>query len=318
MNETQIFDFTVETSGERLDKTLVAHLGEILTRSQLQALIKDGSVTIDGKNIKQGVRLKGGEQIRVVVPPIPIDTTVAPEPIPLEILYEDDDLAVINKPAGLIVHPGVNDETGTLVNALLARYPQIAQIDVSPKRRGIVHRLDKDTSGVLLIAKQNMAMHKLMRQFADRTVEKRYIALVERTPKTNTGRINAPIGRDTRDRKRMAVGRDGKAAVTEFAITERFVGRQALLSIRLLTGRTHQIRVHMAFIHCPVVGDRVYGFRKQRVPIKGQFLHAESLSFDQPTTGERMTFTAPLPERLQKLLEYIRENPTLVEKDTTS
>jgi 23S rRNA pseudouridine1911/1915/1917 synthase len=306
MNEPEIFDFTADTRGERADKVLVAHLGDRLTRSRLQTLIKDGNVTIDGKPIKPGVRLKGGEQIHVIVPPIPVDSTVAPEPIPLQVIYDDADIAVIDKPAGLIVHPGINDETGTLVNALLARYPEIAHIDVSPKRRGIVHRLDKETSGVILVAKHNRAMHTLMRQFQDRTVEKRYITLVERTPKTATGRIDAPIGRDVRDRKKMAVTRDGKHAVTEFVVKDPFPEGQALLDIRLLTGRTHQIRVHMAFINCPVVGDRVYGYRKQRVPIKGQFLHAASLAFDHPTTGERMTFTAPLPDRLQSVLDVLR------------
>ena len=307
MTQPEIHDFIADTPGERLDKVLVTRFGDRLTRSQLQSLIKDGSVTIDGKNIKQSMRLKGGEQIRVVIAPTPQDETVAPEEIPLDVMYEDQYIAVINKPAGLVVHPGAGSETGTLVNAILARYPEIAQINISPKRRGIVHRLDKETSGVMLIARENMAMHKLMRQFQERTVEKLYLTLVERSPKTPTGRINAPIGRDPKDRKRMAVIRDGRHAVSEFIILETFPNGQTLLQVRLLTGRTHQIRVHMAFINCPVVGDRIYGYRKQRVPIKGQFLHATKLSFDHPVTGERMTFEAPLPERLQTVLEFIQK-----------
>ncbi|MDX2162827.1 MAG: RluA family pseudouridine synthase [bacterium] len=304
----ETLEFTAAEAGERLDKILVAHLGDRLTRSQIQGLIKDGLVTVNEKAIKPGVRVKGGETIRVTIPPAPQDPVVQPEAIDLTVLYEDDDLAVIDKPSGLIVHPGAGNETGTLVNAILARYPQIAQISISPKRRGIVHRLDKDTSGVMLIAKHNMAMHRLMRQFQDRSVDKMYVTLVERMPKTATGRIDAPIGRDPRNRKKMAVLRDGRPSVSEFAVIDSFRDGQTLLHVRLLTGRTHQIRVHMAYINCPVVGDRVYGYRKQRVPVKGQFLHASQLTFTHPTSGERLTFSAPLPLQHERLLTFLREN----------
>ena len=306
MSEIETHEFIVPQAGERLDKVLVTQLGDRLTRSQIQQLIKDGQVIVNGKAIKPGIRLKGGETIRVSIPPPVPDTTIIPEPIDLTVLYEDQDLAVIDKPAGLIVHPGVGNEGGTLVHAILARYPEIAEINIAPKRRGIVHRLDKDTSGLVLIARNSTAMHRLMKQFADRSVEKQYVTLVERPPKTATGRIDVPIGRDTRDRKKMAVTRDGRPAVTEFVIVESFSDGQTLVRIRLLTGRTHQIRVHMAYIGAPVVGDRTYGYRKQRISLKGQFLHASTLAFTHPRTGERMTFESPLPPRLKHVLDALR------------
>jgi 23S rRNA pseudouridine1911/1915/1917 synthase len=305
MSDSQQHEYTSTTPGERLDKSLVAHLGDQLTRSQIQALIKDGQVTVNGETIKAGVKLKGGERITITIPAPKEDTTVQPEDIPLDIIYEDDALAVINKPAGLIVHPGSGNETGTLVNAILARYPQIAEMSYAPKRRGIVHRLDKDTSGLILIAKNATALHGLMEQFQRRSVEKIYLALLERSPKTATGRINVPITRDPTQRKKMAVSRDGKSAVTEFTVVERFKTGQALVRLKLLTGRTHQIRIHMAFIDCPIVGDNVYGFRKQRL-LHRQFLHATELCFDHPRTGERMCFEAPLPADLQAVLDVLR------------
>lgn len=303
--EPQTIEFTAP-AGERFDKTIVAHVGERLTRMQIQALIKDGLALVNGKPEKPGVRLKGGETIHLTIPPTPEDTTVEPEPIELDVLYEDDEIAVIDKPAGLVVHPGTGNPTGTLVNAILARFPRIAAINYAPQRRGIVHRLDKDTSGVILVAQNAPALQRLMRQFQDRTVEKLYITLVERTPKTTTGRINVPIDRDPNDRKKMSVQPKGRPAISEFAVLETFPDGQALVQIRLLTGRTHQIRVHMAYIGSPVVGDRVYGFRKQRLAVKGQFLHASRLCFDHPRTGERMCFEAPLPPRLTSVLEALR------------
>ena len=193
MNDHETLEFAA-ASGERLDKQIVAQVGERLSRSQIQTLIRDGHVTVNDAAVKAGVKLKGGETIRVIIPPPPPeDHTVEPEPITLHVVYEDADFAVIDKPAGLVVHPGVHNERGTLVNAILARYPEIAQMHYVPKRRGIVHRLDKETSGLILIARRAVAMHRLMAQFQQRTVEKTYITLVERTPKTATGRIDAPI-----------------------------------------------------------------------------------------------------------------------------
>lgn len=301
----QHIEFTAQARGERLDKIIAAHVGERLTRTQIQNLIRDGHVTVNGAAVKAGVKLKGGERIVLDVPPPPVDETVQAEPIPLIIVYEDDDLAVIDKPAGLVVHPGAGNETGTLVNAILDRYPQIAEMNYHPKRRGIVHRLDKDTSGLILVAKNAPAMQRLMVQFQKRTVDKTYIALLERTPKTATGRIDVPIGRDPANRKKRAVLREGRRAISEFTVVERYNDGKVLVHVKLLTGRTHQIRVHMAFLNAPIVGDALYGFRKQS--LRGQFLHAWKLCFDHPRTGERMCFEAPLPPRLEAVLETLRK-----------
>ncbi|MCC6805231.1 MAG: RluA family pseudouridine synthase, partial [Anaerolineae bacterium] len=219
---TDLITFTAGSPGERLDKIITAHLGDRLTRTQVQALIRDGQVTVDGAVVKPGVKLKGSERITVTVPPPADDSTIAPEPIPLTIVYEDDDLAVIDKPAGLVVHPGAGNPSGTLVNAILARYPQVAEMNYAPKRRGIVNRLDKDTSGLIVVAKNAPTLHRLMGQFQKRTVEKIYIALLERTPKTSTGRIDVPLGRDPNNRRKRAVMRDGRPAVSEFTVIERF------------------------------------------------------------------------------------------------
>ncbi|MBE0688774.1 MAG: RluA family pseudouridine synthase [Anaerolineae bacterium] len=304
MTPTQQIEFTNETAGERLDKIVVAHMGEGYSRAHVQKLIDGAHVTVDGEPIKAGMKLKGGEFIRVVVPPQPAQYEVEPEDIPLKIIYEDEDIGVIEKPAGLVVHPGTGNERGTLVSALLARYPEIEQIPIAAKRRGIVHRLDKDTSGLILIARNAAAMHKLMAQFQARTVEKVYLTLVERAPKTSTGRIDAPIARDPADRKRMAVQRGGRPATTEFETLQHYQEGYTLLRVRLLTGRTHQIRVHMAFIGCPVVGDAAYGYRRQRL-MRGQFLHAAKLCFDHPRTGKRLCFETPLSPRLQAVLESL-------------
>ena len=302
-----LIEFTADAPGARLDHTIMAHIGDRLSRAQLQALIADGLVTVNDRHIKAGVKLKGGERIRLAIPRKAAAEGVKPEAIPLSVVYEDDDLAVLDKSAGMTVHPGVNDETGTLVSALLARWPQIGQMAGEEKRAGIVHRLDKDTSGLLVVAKHDAARRRLMEQFQARTVEKRYIALLERRPQTATGRVDAPIARDPAQRKRMAVVRGGRPAVTEFRVLDdRFSGGQALVEVRIFTGRTHQIRVHMAFIGCPVVGDTVYGFRKQRVKLKRHFLHAAYLAFDHPRTGERMVFETPLPPELQNALDSLR------------
>lgn len=308
MSESTI-EFYVDQPGERLDKLVAIHLPG-LSRTQVQAVIKSGQVTVDGIVVKPGIKLRGGEQVRVklIEQAAPV---VEAETIDLSIVYEDDELAVIDKPAGMVVHPATGNQSGTLVNALLGRWPQIASMDDPDERhgerRGIVHRLDKDTSGLLVIAKTVDALRHLMGQFQARTVEKVYLALLERTPATSNGRIDAPIGRDPKQRKRMAVQRDGKPAITEFnVIDDNFRDSATLVEFKLLTGRTHQIRVHAAFINCPVIGDRVYGFRKQRIKMKRLFLHAHRLSFDHPTSGERLTFESPLPGGLRAVMEKLR------------
>jgi 23S rRNA pseudouridine1911/1915/1917 synthase len=295
-----VVEFRAQKGGDRLDKLIVARVGERLSRAQIQGLIKAGAVTVDGAAVKAGQKLKGGELIHVHLPDPTPDETVMPEALPLNVIYEDSSLAVIDKPAGLVVHPGAGNRSGTLVNALLARYPKLADMPYDASRRGIVHRLDKDTSGLLVVALRSVALRRLMAQFQARTVEKVYFALVERIPRTSTGRIEAPIGRDPHRRTRMMVSRDGLAAVSEFTVVETFKSGRALLRVRLLTGRTHQIRVHLAFIDCPIVGDRVYGFRKPG--LSRQFLHAAQLCFDHPRTGERLCFESPLPNDLDAAL----------------
>lgn len=298
--------FMVEAPGERLDKLIVQHIGDDLSRVQIQTLIKDGKVTVNGAAVKAGIKLKGGEQVRIELPPPKTLEKVEPEAIPLVVLYEDADLAVIDKPAGMTVHPGDGNEKGTLVSALLSRWPEVGQMKIEEKRAGIVHRLDKDTSGLLVIAKRDSARLRLMAQFQARTVEKTYIALLEKAPATQTGRIEAPIGRDADQRKKMTVMRGGRPAVSEYKVIEQLADGQALVEVNLLTGRTHQIRVHMAFIGCPIVGDRVYGFRKQRVVLKRHFLHAAHLCFDHPRTGERLCFDSLLPPELEGALDKLR------------
>jgi 23S rRNA pseudouridine1911/1915/1917 synthase len=305
MSDTHEIQFTNQQSGERLDKIITAHLASAYSRAQIQKWIDDGHVRVNNEVAKRGIKLKGGEHIAIHIPEPVQDEAIQPEPIPLTVLYEDEYIAVIDKPAGLVVHPGTGNETGTLVNAILARYPEVARMATAPKRRGIIHRLDKDTSGVLLIARQSSAMHALMDQFQARTVEKIYIALTERPPKTPTGRIDAPLARDPADRKRMSVQRSGRPALTDFETLQRYEDGRTLLRLHIHTGRTHQIRVHLAFIGCPVVGDTFYGYRRQRL-LRGQFLHATRLCFDHPTTSERLCFEAPLPTRLQTILDTLK------------
>lgn len=314
MENPNSFDFEVAASdaGERLDKLVLAALSD-LTRAQVQTFIKAGRVTVDGRPIKAGVKLRGGEQIRVDLPGDKAEedaAAIAPEALDLKILYEDDDLVVLEKPAGLTVHPGVGNASGTLANALLARYPELTEMQSAPEaegRMGIVHRLDKETSGLMVAARNLETLRALMNQFRERSVEKQYIALLERRPKTERGVIDAPIARDPRQRKRMAVVQGGRPAVTDFEIiADNFLEDRALVRLTLHTGRTHQIRVHMAFINCPVVGDRVYGFRKQRLSLKRQFLHAALLAFTHPRSEERLKFESPLPPSLQNILDKLR------------
>lgn len=306
MTEQQI-NFTVTNPGERLDKLVVEHVGDSLSRAQIQTLIKEGKVTVNGGQVKSGIKLKGGEQISVTIPIREVSEAVKPEAIPLIIIYDDPDFAVIDKPAGMTVHPGVGNEEGTLVSALLARWPEVAQMNIVEKRVGIVHRLDKDTSGLIVIAKNDAARLKLQAQFQSRSVSKVYLALLEKMPATLSGRVEAPIARDPKQRKRMAVMRGGKPAITDYQVIDhQFIGEQALVRVTLHTGRTHQIRVHMAFLGCPIVGDSVYGYRKQRIKLKRQFLHAAELAFDHPRTGERLSFQSPLPAGLQNILDKLR------------
>lgn len=296
------------TAKLRLDKFLLAHLPGY-SRAQIQRFIRDGHALVDGAPQKTGYKFKGGEVVTLRLPE-PQMTAIEPQDIPLEIVHEDAQLAVIEKPAGLVVHPGPGHETGTLVNALLGRYPELANMRDDPEageRLGIVHRLDRGTSGLLVVARDKATLLALMGQFHARTVDKVYLALLERRPQSNAGLIDAPIARDQRQRKRMAVQRGGKSAQTEFEVLDdHFQGDRALVRLKLLTGRTHQIRAHMAFIGCPVVGDAVYGYRKQRLKMKRLFLHAHELAFEHPASGQRMRFVSELPVGLRSVMEKLR------------
>lgn len=306
---TELIHFTIIDKTERLDRQVHARLPH-LSRAQVQALIKAGRVLVDGEAAKPGHKFKGGEVVRVEVPP-PAPTALQPEEMPLDVRYDDDHIIVLNKPAGLVVHPGAGNFSGTLVHGLLARYPDLAELaeedEENDDRVGIVHRLDKDTSGLMVIARTTEALRALNQQFMNRTVDKLYIAMTERVPKTLTGLIDAPIARDPRNRRRMAVQANGRPAQTQYEVYDvDFTGGQALLRLKLFTGRTHQIRVHLAFIGAPVVGDALYGFRKRRIALDRHFLHAAQLAFDHPISGRRLTFEAPLPPELVRVIDALR------------
>jgi 23S rRNA pseudouridine1911/1915/1917 synthase len=299
---------TVEpvSAGARLDRWLSERLPD-LSRARLQALIRGGLVRVDGAVLKAAHRLRGGERIEVEIPPPP-DETLAPEPVPLSIVYEDDHVLVVDKPTGMVVHPGAGRSQGTLAAAVLAHAPTTAGVG-GPRRPGIVHRLDKDTSGLLVVAKTAAAYDDLVTQLAARTVTRRYVAVVHGRVRANESVVDAPIGRHPSDRVKMAIrpaGR-GKRAVTRYRVLERFA-QFTLLDVRLETGRTHQIRVHLASLGHPVVGDDVYGKSRLRSPvsIEGYALHATALAFVHPAFRKVIDCTAPLPERIERLLSHLR------------
>src|SRR5258708_35432908 len=314
--DAQIFEFDITPEsgdvGQRLDKVITEHLAS-LSRVKIQLLIKEGHVSVNGKPAKSSYHMEAGEAVRVHV----TDDVLAPdwstatpaEAMPLTVLYDDEDMAAIDKPAGMVVHPAVGHTSGTLVNAILARWPEIAQVG-GEGRAGIVHRLDKDTSGVILVAKAESARLYLMEQFEGRQVKKRYLALVEGIPGTPTGEIDAPIGRDGNERKRMAVVRGGREASTTYKVIQVYQSEStegfSLVEAFPKTGRTHQIRVHMAFIGHPIVGDAVYGRRKVRLGLHRHFLHAESLTLTT-RSGQLLTVQAPLPSALQMVLERLEQ-----------
>lgn len=309
----------VERGGDRLDRFLAARLGDA-SRAEVQRWVKDGRITIGGRPVKSSYKLAAGEVVHVLRPPRQ-ETVIRAEAIPLDIVYEDGDLLVVNKPGGMVVHPAPGHSHGTLVNALLAHDPALAEIG-GPERAGIVHRLDRDTSGLLVVARQEAAYIALQAQFKARQVRKIYLALVEGFVEVAEGQIEAPVGRDPVHRKRMAVRpggrakRGGRAALTLFRVLA-FYEPQAstrrqefsLLELDLRTGRTHQIRVHLAFIKHPVVGDRIYGRRRQAIACPRQFLHASGLQLQQPTTGQAIALETPLPDDLQAVLDSLRPVP---------
>jgi 23S rRNA pseudouridine1911/1915/1917 synthase len=301
------FRLLVEQSNLRVDR-YIAQEAPDLSRSLIQKLLEEGRITVAGQVPKASYKVQAGDEIIVRVPP-PEPTAVLAEAIPLVIVYEDADIVVVDKPAGMVVHPAHGHHSGTLVNALLAHCPDLAGIG-GELRPGIVHRLDKDTSGLLVVAKNDTAHRHLQTQFQARSVHKAYLALVEGVPQAAHGVIDAPIGRDPQHRQRMAVAthssRGGREALTEYRVVEYFP-HHTLLEAEPATGRTHQIRIHLAFIGHPIVGDRVYGFRKQRLPLARQFLHAARLAFTLPGSGQPVEFTSPLPQDLAAVLKTLRE-----------
>lgn len=270
------------------------------TRSYIKQLIDSGRVSVNGKKVKGGTVLKSGDEIDLD-PPEPI-TTVEPRDIPITLLYEDNDIAVVDKQQGLTVHPAAGNYDNTLVNALLFRLKNLSAIN-GALRPGIVHRLDKNTSGVMVVAKNDKAHLSLSEQIAARTVTKLYLGLTDGHWKEEKGRIDAPVGRNPRDRKLMAVTANGRSAVTDYEVVERLDAHD-LVRFRILTGRTHQIRVHAKYMGHPITGDEQYG-KGAFYGTAGQLLHAYSLTFRHPTTGEEMTFTAPLPPHFEKVLKLL-------------
>lgn len=312
--ETTPLSFTISpaSAGERLDAFLAAHV-EGWSRSRLQRLIEDADVLVNGRVARPSYKLHASDEVEVELTSPPAARFV-PEDIPLEVVYEDDDLIVVNKPAGMVVHPAAGVEGGTLANALAFHFQQLSTA-AGAARPGIVHRLDKGTSGLLVVAKTEAAHENLADQFRAREVFKSYIALVHGQVETKTGQIDQPIARDPRNRTRMAVVRGGRPALSLFRVRKRFE-RFTLLDVELKTGRTHQIRVHLAWLKHPVVRDEVYGggrdntiadprIRAQIGRLHRQFLHAEQLAFRHPRTTEQLRFTAPLPSELSQLLETL-------------
>ena len=291
------YSFVADVAGPRLDKFVGERCPE-LSRTHAQQLIEDGFITVNGKAVKSSLKLNPGDKIFVVIPPASPSHLEA-ENIPLKIIYEDADILVVDKPAGLAVHPAPGHPSHTLVNAVLNYLPGLAQ-DTDSLRPGIVHRLDKDTSGLILIAKNRLAQANLSQQFKNRIVKKSYLALVKGKLAPEKGVIEAAIGRDRSHRQRMAVVSKGREARTEYRVIK-YYGNYTLLEIKPETGRTHQIRVHLAAIGFPVVGDATYGLKSPRFP--RQFLHASKISFLLPSTGARVEFESPLPPDLEQVLK---------------
>jgi 23S rRNA pseudouridine1911/1915/1917 synthase len=301
-----LYQFAFDDSRpERLDKFLVRCLPD-LSRSRLQGLIKEGRVSVNGTPVtKTGFDLEPGSEVQVDLPATqPVE--IQPEAIPLNVIFENTDLVVVDKPAGMVVHPAAGHEGGTLVNAMLAHAPDMEGIS-GEQRPGVVHRLDKDTSGLILVAKNDRALHWLQDQFRLRNVRKVYVALSDGHPPTPQGRIEAAIGRDPSQRKRMAIVPDakGRASASEYTVLEP-MAEHTLFEVYPETGRTHQIRLHLAFLGCPIVGDSVYGRRRPSLPISRQFLHAARLTILLPGESQPRTFESPLPDELQQVLQQAR------------
>lgn len=295
----------LEYDKERLDKYLSSSLDD-LSRSYIQKLIGEGRIFVDGKAVKSNFRLTPGQTINIYLPEAK-EAQIVPEDIPIDIIYEDSDIIVINKHKGFVVHPSPGHESGTLVNALLHHCKnQLSGIN-GVLRPGIVHRIDRDTTGVIVACKNDIAHRHIADQLKEHSITRRYHAIVYNTFKIDSGRVEASIGRHPKDRKKMAVGtRNGKKAATNYRVIENLANKYAYIECELKTGRTHQIRVHMASIHHPILGDTIYGPNKDPFHLEGQALHAKVLGFIHPSTKKYMEFTAPLPDYFTDLLTRLR------------
>lgn len=292
----------VDLDDVRLD-AYIAKLKNDISRTMIQKLIEEGNILVNGKSKKISYKVQLGDEIELNIPKAK-EIELKAENIPVEVVYEDDDIIVVNKPKGMVVHPANGNPDGTLVNAIMAMCKDSLSGIGGEIRPGIVHRLDKDTSGLLIVAKNDTAHINMSNQIKNREVKKIYIALVRGVVSENEATINMPIGRSTKDRKKMAVRKDGKEAVTHFKVLRRY-RKYTLLEVKIDTGRTHQIRVHMSEIGHPVVGDMVYSNGKNEFGIEGQMLHAKSLDFKHPITGKQMHLEAELPEYFEKVLEQL-------------
>ena len=292
----------VDTENVRLDAYIAKKYTD-LSRTMAQKLVEEGNILVNGKSKKISYKVQKGDEIELTIPEAK-EIGIKPENIDVEVIYEDKDIIVVNKPKGLVVHPANGNPDGTLVNAIMAMCKGSLSGIGGEIRPGIVHRLDKDTSGLLIIAKNDQAHINMSKQIKDRQVKKIYIALVKGRTKEEEATINMPIGRSTKDRKKMAVRKDGKEAITHFKVLRRY-NNYTLLEVKIDTGRTHQIRVHMAEIGHPVVGDMVYSNGKNEFGIQGQMLHAKSLEFRHPITGKQMHLEAELPDYFKEVLEKL-------------
>jgi len=300
------FDWTVDSmdAGERIDKFITLQ-NEDWSRSQVQSWIKEGKVTVNGEIVKNNYKVAAEDEITLRVPP-PKEMQIKPEPMNLDIVYEDSDVVVVNKPRGLVVHPAPGHYSGTLVNGLLHHCRDLSGIN-GVLRPGIVHRIDKDTSGLLMIAKNDKAHMGLAAQLKEHTVNRKYVAIVSGVIPHQMGTIDAPIGRDPKNRQQMAVVfENSKPAVTHFVVLERF-HNHTLVELKLETGRTHQIRVHMKYIGYPLVGDPKYGQKDKQIDLEGQALHAKILGFVHPRTGEYLEFDSQLPHELEEVIRFLRQ-----------
>ena len=299
-----IINLTAQNPGERIDRFLSKDL-ETLSRSYLQKLLKDGEISVNGKHVKANYKVSEGDKIQIRIPE-PENPDILPENIPLDILYEDDDILVVNKPKGMVVHPAPGHYSHTLVNAVMYHCGERLSGINGVLRPGIVHRIDMDTTGSLLICKNDHAHQILAEELKEHSITRRYHAIVHGNIKEDTGTVNAPIGRHPVDRKKMSTkAPNGRHAVTHYKVLERF-GDYTYIECELETGRTHQIRVHMSSIVHPILGDTVYGPAKCPYKLQGQTLHAKILGIMHPTTGEYMEFDAPLPDYFSDLLQRLR------------